>query len=66
MSNYELGFNAAINEVMRMFNAEHAWYQELWESNAEAEVLHRQEVRIIMLNEVINRLGQIRQIRRGK
>lgn len=66
MSDYELGFSAAIDEVSRMFNAEHTWYQELWESNVEADVLHRQEVRIRMLHKVINRLDQVRQIRRGR
>lgn len=66
MSDYELGFKAAISEVMRMFSAEHTWYQELWESNVESDVLHRQEVRLRMLHEVISRLEQMHQIRKGR
>lgn len=66
MSDYDLGFSAAIDEVMRMFNAEHSWYQELWSSNVEAEILHRQEIRLRTLNKVIDRLSQVRRIRRGR
>lgn len=66
MPDYELGLTAALNEVMRMFDKEHSWYQELWKRDADAEDMYRQEIRLRMLNEVICQLEQMRRVRKGR
>lgn len=53
---YKAGYQAAINHVCSMFDVEHNFYSQLWKSNADIEEMHRSEIRLRTINEVISTL----------
>lgn len=50
---YRAGYQDAINDVCRMFDAEHEIYQQLWKTEGTAEEMHRSEIRLSAINSVI-------------
>ncbi len=66
MTEYELGFNDALNEVMRMFDKEHVRYQDLWKGEGNLAEMERSENKLKTLNEVICQLAQMRYFGKDK
>lgn len=50
---YKAGYQTAINHVCSMFDVEHTFYQQLWKSDADVEEMHRSEIKLRAINDVI-------------